>query len=681
MAMKIFSYMLFALILFLIPAKAFCYQTKNVFVVVIDGLRYSEAFGDSTYNNIPNMGNILKPQGTLYTNFYNLGQTVTLPGHISIFTGKNQVVPNVKDNFIRPIVPSFFEYYRKEKNIPETKTAVVIGGKITFLRYLDHSFFPGYGLAYKASLFAPGDKDQLVYDQLANVMDTNHPSLVFANFGNVDYAGHQGDWDTYLLKIQKADDLVYQLWQKIQSDPFYKDQTTLLVTTDHGRHDAQHGGFHDHGGICEGDKQVFLLAIGPDIKKNAVVATRGRLIDIAPTVGEFLGFSTPFADGRVLSSMFVNPLTPPIGPEAKNPKIVPSLLNLHLVWEDDGLGGGRILYKRSTDAGLTWSGSVQLTKDNFGATSQAFAGHGNHLYLGWKDYRNNNWSIFLKKSDDDGITWSADRPTALPVVETTRQDIVMDNPGKPHLVAKSQKLFLARRGRMLPGDMLGKTKIHSISTMKLRVNSVGESDAYTYLVQSLTFLPIGKDIQIFANMFNNGSWRIFKATSHDRGRTWDIPVPVSSLSGYAYNPQAVVDQNGIHLFWTDYRNGYPQIFYTRSTDGINFTPERIIVDNGIGSSNPSVLSSGGELFLAWENYGSGNSDIQGMKSVDGGVTWSVPKTLVQDISYSLSPDMAILNNELKLTWQSNRSGAWVIYTGSFTKDFQLAGMLIPVSLP
>jgi hypothetical protein len=44
----------------------------------------------------------------------------------------------------------------------------------------------------------------------------------------------------------------------------------------------------------------MLLAIGPDIRKGAVVETPAYQTDLAPTVGELLGFQTPLADGEVL---------------------------------------------------------------------------------------------------------------------------------------------------------------------------------------------------------------------------------------------------------------------------------------------------------------------------------------------------------------------------------------------
>ncbi len=45
--------------------------------------------------------------------------------------------------------------------------------------------------------------------------------------------------------LSAATVLLPKLWQQLQADPFYRDQTTLLITTDHGRGDsASNWAFH-----------------------------------------------------------------------------------------------------------------------------------------------------------------------------------------------------------------------------------------------------------------------------------------------------------------------------------------------------------------------------------------------------------------------------------------------------
>jgi len=285
------------------------YRTRNVFLVVMDGVRYSETFGDPTHRFIPHIWNDLRRLGAIYTNFRNNAITVTVPGHTAMLTGTWQNVKN--DGSERPHQPTVFEYYRKETGAPANKTwAVVQHMNLISTDYSDH---PEYGKQYGANLDSPGMHkrgelqhagDVATWDILKSVMNRDHPSLVMVNFGMTDSMGHSGSWSGYTNAILDADTLIYYLWLKIQSDPIYKDRTTMFLTNDHGRHlDGVKTGFQDHGDDCEGCRHVMMLVIGPDTKSNVVVDATRQLIDVAPTIGVLMGFGTLLAKGNVMSDM------------------------------------------------------------------------------------------------------------------------------------------------------------------------------------------------------------------------------------------------------------------------------------------------------------------------------------------------------------------------------------------
>ena len=69
-------------------------QSENIIVLVIDGPRYTETWGDSTHAHIPNMYSQLLPQGVLYQDFRNTGFTITNGGHTAICTGVDQNIDN-----------------------------------------------------------------------------------------------------------------------------------------------------------------------------------------------------------------------------------------------------------------------------------------------------------------------------------------------------------------------------------------------------------------------------------------------------------------------------------------------------------------------------------------------------------------------------------------------------------
>jgi hypothetical protein len=241
------------------------------------------------------MWDSLRPKGTIWMDFRNEGVTSTNPGHASIATGTWQTIAN--DGSERPTMPTVFEYFRSTHGAGESD-AYVVAGKYK-LDVLSHSTHADYGEPYRASVsLAPNDG--LVLSAALSVMGSHHPRVIIVNFPDVDYAGHSGDWERYLGAIRTVDSLVYELWQFIQSDTHYKDNTTLFITNDHGRHDDGHGGFKDHGDGCEGCRHLLLIAVGRGFPAGHVVSTTRTQIDIAPTVGELLSFPVPHAEGNSL---------------------------------------------------------------------------------------------------------------------------------------------------------------------------------------------------------------------------------------------------------------------------------------------------------------------------------------------------------------------------------------------
>jgi hypothetical protein len=268
--------------------------SQNVIIVVIDGARYSETFGaDSLY--ISHIWNQLRPLGTIWTSFYNDGQTKTDPGHSAIASGAWQQIDN--KGLDRPEQPTVFEYFRKYTMAPEKATAVVVGKqKLDILTYSNH---PDYGKKYKASSFI-SSTDTSVMNDVKRVLSFNRPRIMMVNLPSVDAAGHSGNWTEYITALHNADSLIWNLWQTLQSNSVYRNTTTLFVTNDHGRHDDTHDGFKNHGDGCEGCRHILCLAIGRGFPANQIIKQRRTQCDIAPTVGELLCFPTPFSIGTSL---------------------------------------------------------------------------------------------------------------------------------------------------------------------------------------------------------------------------------------------------------------------------------------------------------------------------------------------------------------------------------------------
>jgi len=85
--------------------------------------------------------------------------------------------------------------------------------------------------------------------------------------------------------------------------------------------------------------------------------------------------------------------------------------NIHVVWEDSTPGNWEILYKRSTNGGVSWT-TKRLTWNAEHSRHTAIAvDSSNHIHVVWEDYSPLNSETFYKKSTDGGTTWTTKRLT------------------------------------------------------------------------------------------------------------------------------------------------------------------------------------------------------------------------------------------------------------------------------
>jgi hypothetical protein len=272
----------------------------KVVIVMIDGPRWTECAGDPTQSYADQMWSILGPQGTVCTNFRNVGTTKTLPGHTAVTTGVWENIAN--DGSQRPSNPTIFEYYRKATGAP-LQDAALVGGKskLDAVSYSDH---PDYGNAYRAKVSVGYGDDYGTFNTFLATLQTDRPRLSLCSLSQVDQIAHTGNWSGYLNQIAIADSLVTLIWNTLQADTGYAGRTYMFVTADHGRHDDQNGGFQNHGDSCEGCQHIIFFALGPDIRAGHVLTDLYTQRDVCATAGAVLGVDTSHSDGTVMIDIF-----------------------------------------------------------------------------------------------------------------------------------------------------------------------------------------------------------------------------------------------------------------------------------------------------------------------------------------------------------------------------------------
>lgn len=135
--------------------------------------------------------------------------------------------------------------------------------------------------------------DALTFHLGFEYLKQNKPSVLYLSFDETDHFAHEGKYDLYLNAARYTDAFIGKLWSWLQAQPQYKDKTTLIITTDHGRGSAESGQWRDHGQKVAGADQIWMAILGPDTPALGELKISGQLYQnqVAKTIAALLGFN------------------------------------------------------------------------------------------------------------------------------------------------------------------------------------------------------------------------------------------------------------------------------------------------------------------------------------------------------------------------------------------------------
>ncbi|MFM1769873.1 MAG: hypothetical protein RJA22_2402 [Verrucomicrobiota bacterium] len=105
--------------------------------------------------------------------------------------------------------------------------------------------------------------DSFTYAAAREHLLEHRPRLMYLAFDETDDWQHDGRYDRTLQIARRTDGWIAALWELVQSLPEYRDQTTFVITTDHGRGSGLKA-WRDHGAKVEGAEYIWLGILGPD---------------------------------------------------------------------------------------------------------------------------------------------------------------------------------------------------------------------------------------------------------------------------------------------------------------------------------------------------------------------------------------------------------------------------------
>jgi len=132
--------------------------------------------------------------------------------------------------------------------------------------------------------------DAPVMQAALEALRTRQPRVLYVMLGETDEWAHGERYDMYLDAAFRSDRFIGRLWQTLQSLPAYRNQTTLLLTTDHGR-GATPNDWTDHGRDVPAAERTWMAMLGPGVSQPGVrqgvtITTSQLAATIAAVLGE-----------------------------------------------------------------------------------------------------------------------------------------------------------------------------------------------------------------------------------------------------------------------------------------------------------------------------------------------------------------------------------------------------------
>ena len=325
-------------------------QTENVIIITTDGFRWQEVFtgidqtiaSDKRFNQndseylfkkywsddlierrkklLPFIWTTIASNGQIYGN-RNLGNKVDVsnpywfsyPGYSEIMCGYVDTAINVNKYKHNPNT-NVLEFLNQQKNLKNKVAA--FGAWDAFNKILNdkRSKIPVV-TAYNAcggdhpsaneklinsmlkDSYRPFDEEECLdvftHHEAMEYLKNKKPKVLYISYGETDEWAHHREYKFYADAAHQVDAWIKEIWDFVQSDPQYKNKTTLLITTDHGRGDVVKEKWTSHGRDVEGSSQIWFAVMGPNIVPSGEMTDNAQLYQkqFAETIAKILGYT------------------------------------------------------------------------------------------------------------------------------------------------------------------------------------------------------------------------------------------------------------------------------------------------------------------------------------------------------------------------------------------------------
>lgn len=339
--------LILSIIAFMCCCGSYAQQTENVIIITTDGLRWQELFkgmdpvlaSDKRYNQddstliystywaedlverrtklMPFFWKTIVRQGQIHGN-RDLGSKVNVtnpywfsyPGYNEIFSGyaddninSNDYPPNPNTTVLEFLhqqqpykgrIGAFGAWEAFNRILNEKRSGIPViaaydttgGAKPNAAELVINKMLLGSHRMWAEECF-----DVFTHHAAMEYLKKEKPRVLYIAYGETDEWAHGWKYRSYLQAATQVDKWIEEIWNYVQSTPQYRNKTTLLITTDHGRGDKDKRKWTSHGSDIEGADEIWFAAIGPNTPALGEIKKPSQFYQkqFAQTIAKLLG--------------------------------------------------------------------------------------------------------------------------------------------------------------------------------------------------------------------------------------------------------------------------------------------------------------------------------------------------------------------------------------------------------
>jgi hypothetical protein len=318
-------------------------KTDNLIIITLDGMRWQEVFGgvdtvlvnnksftkDSTgimknfwsddvaerrAKLFPFFWSTVARQGQLYgnRNYGNYANVLnrywfSYPGYNEIFTGYPDTAVNSNDKILNKNT-NVLEFINKQPGykgkvaafatwdvfpyiLNEPRSRLYVNADVDTLKFNTTAFKLINDMQVLSAKPIDVRLDIFTYMAAREYVKAFKPKVLYIAFDETDDFAHEAMYDQYLKSAHAQDAMIADLWKTIQSMPEYRNNTTLIITCDHGRGDKVKKEWTSHGSDIVGADQIWMAFMGKGIPAKGEIRQGGQIYQaqLAQTIATLLG--------------------------------------------------------------------------------------------------------------------------------------------------------------------------------------------------------------------------------------------------------------------------------------------------------------------------------------------------------------------------------------------------------